>query len=49
MKQSYEKAKDKLIDKMIDTGLNVRFINDIVSPFKTVFDYYNIASLSPKN
>ena len=48
MKQSYEKAKDKLIDKMIDTGLNVRFINDIVSPFKTVFDYYNIASLSPE-
>jgi hypothetical protein len=48
MKQGYEKAKDKLIDKMIDTGLNVRFINDIVSPFKTVFDYYNIASLSPE-
>ena len=46
--QHYEKAKDKLIDKMIDTGLNVRFINDIVSPFKTVIDYYNIASLSPE-
>ena len=48
MSQSYEKAKDKLIDKMIETGLNVRFINDIVSPFKTVIDYYNIGSLSPE-
>lgn len=48
MSRSYEKAKEKLIDKMIDAGLNVRFINDIVSPFKTVIDYYNIASLSPE-
>ena len=46
LSQSYEKAKDKLIDKMIEKGMNVRFINDIVSPFKTVIDYYNIGSLS---
>ena len=48
MSQAYEKAKDKLIDKMIDTGMNVRFIHDIVSPFKAVIDYYNIGSLSPE-
>ena len=46
LSQSYEKAKDKLIDKMIEKGMNVRFINDIVSPFKTVIDYYNIGTLS---
>ena len=40
--------KDIAMDKIIDVGLNARFINDIVSPFKTVIDYYNIGSLSPE-
>ena len=36
------------MDKMMEAGMNVRFISDIVSPFKTVIDYYNIGSLSPE-
>ena len=48
LSQMVGKLKDKAMDKIIDVGLNARFINDIVSPFKTVIDYYNIGSLSPE-